>query len=169
MKVNTIIFSSLILLLLLNVTYALKCQENTIDNCIKCGTGENSDKCSSCQEKYFLALDGEVCIKCDDAYYGMAGCSGTCTLMKEKSNVKCQEGSCKTGYYELTPGYCAICSLTDQNCIECEYLKDKNEFKCKKCNDYYFPNEDGICEKCKAENCKKCSRKNIANNLRKTR
>ena len=161
MKLNTIILPYLILLLLLIESYALKCQENTIENCIECGTGENSDKCSVCQEKYFLALDGEVCIKCDDAYYGMVGCSGTCTLIKENANVKCQENSCKEGYYELTSGYCAICSLTDGNCIECEYLKDKNEFMCKKCNDYYYPNEDGICEKCKAEKCKKCSNKDF--------
>ena len=161
MKVNTIIFSFLILLFLLIISYALKCQENTIENCIECGTGENSDKCSVCQEKYFLALNGEVCIKCDDSYYGMVGCSGTCTLIKENANVKCQEDSCKTGYYELAPGYCAICSLTDQNCIECEYLKDKNEFKCQKCKDYYFPNEDGICEECQSEKCKKCSNKDF--------
>ena len=146
---------------LLIISYTLKCQENEIENCIKCETGDNSDKCSICQEKYFLALNGEVCIKCDDPHYGMVGCSGTCILMKENSNVKCQEDSCKTGFYELTPGYCAICSLTDPNCNECQYLKNINEFKCLKCRDYYFPNEDGICERCEMENCKKCSNKNF--------
>ena len=68
--------------------------------------------------------------------------------MKENSKVKYQENSCKLGYYELTPGYCWICSLIAQNCIECQCSKNISEFKCLKCNDYYFPNEEGICERC---------------------
>ena len=141
--------------------FALKCQENEIENCIECKTGDNSDKCSLCEVKYFLALDGEVCIKCDDSYYGMVGCAGSCTFMKELSNVKCQEDSCKTGYYEIVPGYCSICSLIDENCLECDYLKTNSEFKCKKCKEHYFPNNDGLCELCEEEDCLKCSDKNF--------
>ena len=150
-----------IFICLLSMQLALKCQENEIENCIECKTGDNSDKCSLCEVKYFLALDGEVCIKCDDSYYGMVGCAGSCTFMKELSNVKCQEDSCKTGYYEIVPGYCSICSLIDENCLECDYLKTNSEFKCKKCKEHYFPNNDGLCELCEEEDCLKCSDKNF--------
>ena len=146
---------------LLSLKLALKCQENEIENCIKCETGENSDKCALCEDKYFLALNGEVCIKCDDDNYGMVGCSGSCTFMKELSNVKCQEDSCKTGYYEIVPGYCSICSLIEENCLECDYLKTNSEFKCKKCKDHYFPNNDGLCELCEEEDCLKCTDQNF--------
>ena len=161
MKDNNIYFVYIILLYLLALSYNLKCKDNEIENCIQCETGENSDKCLVCQDKYFLALNGEVCIKCDDSYYGMVGCSGTCTLIKENSNVKCQEDSCKIGYYEIKPGYCSICSLTDPNCKECIYLKDKSEFKCLKCNEFYFKNENGLCEKREQDNCKNYSNKNF--------
>ena len=30
-------------------------QENEIENCIECETGDDSDKCSRCEDKYFLA------------------------------------------------------------------------------------------------------------------
>ena len=45
MKKENIIFSCLILFHLLIISYTLKCQENEIENCIKCETGDNSDKC----------------------------------------------------------------------------------------------------------------------------
>ena len=156
-----ICFIYLILLYQLTLSNCLKCQNNEIENCLKCETGENSDKCLVCEDKYFLALNGEICIKCDDAKNGMVGCSGTCTLIKEKLILKCQENSCKPGYYELTPGLCSICSLVDANCLECQYLNDKSEFTCLKCEDYFFPNEEGICERCEIDNCKKCLNKNF--------
>ena len=141
-------------------SYCLSCKENEIENCIECGTGVDADKCKSCEEKYFLALKGEKCIKCDDTYYGMVGCNGTCTFMKDISNVKCQDNSCKSGYYELTPGYCAICSLTDQNCLDCSYSIEKQEFRCLECKDDYFVDKNGLCQKC-GDNCKKCTNENF--------
>ena len=138
MKNNKIFFILLLLLFCLSPSNCLKCKENEIENCLKCETNQNSDKCSLCEDKSFLALNGEVCIKCDDPYNGMIGCSGTCTFDEENLSLLCQENSCKQGYYELIPGYCAICSLSVENCLECEYSKEKNEFKCLKCEDEYL-------------------------------
>ena len=53
------------------------------------------------------------------------------------------------------------CSLIDENCLECDYLKTNSEFKCKKCKEHYFPNNDGLCELWEEEDCLKCSDKNF--------
>ena len=44
---------------LLSIFYSaisLKCGENEIEGCKKCGTGENSTKCSLCEDKIFFSF-----------------------------------------------------------------------------------------------------------------
>ena len=46
-------------LTLLSIFYSaisLKCGENEIEGCKKCGTGENSTKCSLCEDKIFFSF-----------------------------------------------------------------------------------------------------------------
>ena len=143
------------------IVVSLKCGENEIEGCSLCDSGINSSKCKTCSEKYFLALEGEKCIKCDDSLFGMSGCDGNCEIVKSEKNVKCEEKKCKEGFYEIYPGTCAICSFLSSNCIKCSYEKDddsnEKEFKCLECGNYYYPAIDGtICEYCDLRHCTKC-------------
>ena len=63
---------------LLNQSQALKCDEETIDHCTKCGTGQNSDSCSTCDNKYFQFFNNLLCLPCNDPTYGQIGCEGNC-------------------------------------------------------------------------------------------
>ena len=143
------------------IVVSLKCGENEIEGCSLCDSGKNSSKCKTCSEKYFSALEGEKCIKCDDSLFGMSGCDGNCEIVKSEKNVKCEEKKCKEGFYEIYPGTCAICSFLSSNCIKCSYEKDddsnEKEFKCLECGNYYYPAIDGtICEYCDLRHCTKC-------------
>ena len=156
-------------LIILSIFYSaisLKCGENEIEGCNKCGTGENSTKCSLCEDKYFLVLDGEKCIRCDDELLAMAGCGGNCQMIKSEKNVLCQENSCKEGYYEIYPGTCAICSFLFYGCGKCSYTNEK--FNCLECQeeDHYISNKYNICKYCHLNGCKKCLNENACEECR---
>ena len=138
-----ILLNNLLLLIeICSYVNSLKCGENEIEGCIKCSSDYNSNKCELCKDKYTLVLDGANCLKCDDELFGLKGCSGNCELNKSDRLVKCQENSCKEGFYEIYPGYCAICSFLSNHCIKCSYLNDTQTeekiFKCLECEDYYY-------------------------------
>ena len=84
-----VIFNSL-----LNSSQALKCEEETIDHYTKCDTGENSDSCSSCENKYFQFFTNLLCIPCDDPEFGQVGYKGNCNANDyvNTRNVLCEEG-----------------------------------------------------------------------------
>lgn len=155
------VIKCLILLSMLYSAISLKCGENEIEGCNRCGTGENSTKCSLCEDKYFLVLDGEKCIRCDDKLLAMAGCDGNCQMIKSEKNVLCQENSCKDGYYEIYPGTCAVCSFLFFGCSKCSYTNDI--FNCLKCESkyYYVSTLDNQCKYCGLSGCKKCLNENF--------
>ena len=155
------VIKCLILLSVLYSAISLKCGENEIEGCNRCGTGENSTKCSLCEDKYFLVLDGEKCIRCDDKLLAMAGCAGNCQMIKSEKNVLCQENSCKDGYYEIYPGTCAVCSFLFFGCSKCSYTNDI--FNCLECesNYYYVSTLDNQCKYCGLSGCKKCLNENF--------
>ena len=123
---------------------SLKCGFNEIEGCSKCQEDNNSNKCLLCEDGYTLVLDGANCLKCDDELLGSKGCSGNCQLDKSNRLVKCEENSCKEGFYEISPGYCAICSFLSNHCLKCSYsyLDDNQEeekvFKCLECEPHYY-------------------------------
>ena len=155
-----ILFKIFIFIFIIFAINSLDCDGNDLEGCIQCGTGLDSDKCSICENKYFKAFNGEKCIKCNDPNYGMEGCTGSCTLIESAKNVKCQENSCKSGFYEITPGYCSKCSLIVSHCKDCSYLDESGNgqktFKCLDCDDHYYFDENGLCQYCYLQNCKKC-------------
>ena len=163
MKVNLLLVLILINFLL-NPSQALKCSEETIDHCTQCDTGENSDTCSSCENKYFQFFNNLLCLPCNDPTFGQIGCEGNCegTNYIKTRNVLCEEGGCKEGYYYMN-GICTQCSEVSPGCSNCTYnvkLNNENEkekFVCNKClSDEYRLNENGLCEKCYLANCEKC-------------
>ncbi len=155
----------IILFFLISNVLPLKCGENEIDNCLQCGEGENSSKCSLCEDKYFLVLGGEKCISCNDEYLGQIGCDGNCHLMKSERNIFCDK--CKEEYYyEMSEGICASCSYFFENCLKCSYSSENGEnnekvFKCLECDESFYLNEaQDKCVICDY-NCKKCLNENI--------
>ena len=151
-----------IFLLSIYLALSLKCGENEITGCKECGTGVNSQRCKTCENKYFLALEGEVCVRCNDSLLGMTGCDGNCEMIKSERNVKCEENKCKEGFYEISPGACSICSLLSPYCTKCSYSniagQEEKEFECLECdsNYYYLSPIDNTCKYCNLPNCNKC-------------
>ena len=146
---------------LLHIVNSLKCGTNEIEACIECDS-QDTTRCKKCEDKYFLVLEGERCIKCDDPVLGMSGCDGNCEMIKSERNVKCEENKCKEGYYELYPGTCAICSFLFEECTKCSYeyndtQSQEKEFKCLDCSNYYYLSSDGNeCKYCYLDYCDKC-------------
>ena len=146
---------------MLNQSQALKCDEETIDHCTKCGTGQNSDSCSTCDNKYFQFFNNLLCLPCNDPTYGQIGCEGNCdgTNYAKSKNVLCEEGGCKEGYYYMN-GICTSCSLGSPGCAKCTHNvtlnKENEKFICNECLSGYRLTEEGIYEKCYLENCEKC-------------
>ena len=157
----------LIILFLSNVIFvcneASKCGGEVIDHCIKCNSGESSDSCLTCENKYFLFFNDLLCLPCDDSIYGQIGCKGNCdgTDYLETRNIFCDEGQCKEGFYYLN-GICTNCSKESTGCSKCTYeIKEnstKGNFICEECeSNEYKLNEFGMCEHCQLmENCVNC-------------
>ena len=151
----------IILLLAFYFVLSLKCGENEIEGCSECDSGINSSKCKTCENKYFLVLEGERCVKCDDPLLAMKGCGGNCEMIKSERNVKCEENKCKEGFYEISPGICSVCSFLYSSCNKCSFLKpdgkEEKEFKCLECeNNYYLSTTDNTCKYCYLYDCHKC-------------
>ena len=141
---------------LLNPSHSLKCAEETIDHCNKCDTGENSDSCSICEDKYFQFFNNLLCLPCNDSTYGQIGCIGKCsgTNYIETRNVLCEEDGCKEGYYYMN-GICTKCSIGSKGCSTCT-MENKGSFVCKECLNNYRLTEEGVCKKCSFPNCENC-------------
>ena len=153
-KINIIKYFSLIIFF--NKILSRTCGKNEIEFCQQCGTGENVNKCSLCENNYFLFFGGEICIKCDDKVFGMEGCGGNCEYNEATKTLECQENSCKTNYYESSTGKCESCNSYDNSCKKCSYNEDT--FTCLECEDYYYLYTGGICRKCSVNlECKKCT------------
>lgn len=157
MKAN-ILLPLLLFCAFLNSIQALTCDGKTIDHCIKCDTGENSDSCSTCDSGYFQFFNNLLCMKCNDPIYGQIGCEGNCdgTNYLEARNVICEKDGCKEGYYNID-GFCLTCSEVSPGCSKCSYEETvKGNFSCTKClnDDYYLSN--GECKDCSLPYCKKC-------------
>ena len=163
-KIIILIFT---IILLSHQALAMSCDENEIENCKICGEGDNSGRCETCDDKYFLVLNGEKCVACDDEYLGQIGCDGNCELRKSERNIFCHK--CKEDYYyEIDEGTCAPCSFLFDNCLKCSYLSNPEEngqkvFKCLECVEPYILYEDQCvicdpnCEKCQSESfCEIC-------------
>ena len=56
----------------------LQCEDDKIEHCTKCNTGDDSDSCSTCEEKFFPFFSDLLCYPCSDPLYGQEGCIGKC-------------------------------------------------------------------------------------------
>ena len=92
----------------------LKCDQQEIENCLQCGTGENSDTCAKCPETHFLFNHNLRCVPCNDTDLGDSGCEKNCVANFEtRYSVDCPEDSCYEGYFNIN-GKCMpiFCPLT---------------------------------------------------------
>ena len=163
------------LLICFNFSLAqIECSGNPIEHCDQCGSGNEADSCSLCEDKYFPILGGKLCIPCNDPILGNVACEGKCSpnlnYIQESKNlfepeeVKfsfCEEKGCKEGTFNEN-GTCRNCSEYDPGCSKCTYsYEDNNEkFTCLECktnDDYtYFLLNNGICDECYMDNCYTC-------------
>lgn len=162
------------LLFLLPFNLSLKCNYQTVSNCLSC----NQTGCAQCQPSF--TLSNNQCIKClangtqtsNTGCYlcsGSANCeiNGCFTGFYFSNNVcmpcpkalNCQNclsaetcQACLSGFY-LNNGLCFNCSLADIYCLECSYYNSQNT--CSKCKpEAYLIN--GACQKCSLSNCEQC-------------
>ena len=116
----------LLILLLSNLAFISdsesKCDDNLISHCSKCSTGEDSDTCATCDDKYFPFLSNLICLPCNDSLYGQIGCAGKCDGSDFMNDhfVSCEKGTCKEGFYDLN-GICTNCSMGSPGCKKCTY------------------------------------------------
>ena len=157
MKINFLLILVL-LISLSNSNQSSKCAEETIDHCTQCGTGENSDSCSTCENNYFQFFNNLLCLSCNDPTYGQIGCEGNCNNTYFRKNLQPFCEKCKEGYFYIN-GNCTSCSKVFQGCSKCDYERnqDKENFTCIKClNNEYTLTDEGFCEKCSFPNCDIC-------------
>ena len=108
--------SFLLIYILLDLLFiqslALKCGEEEIKNCKRCGEDDQVNTCEECEDKYFLFMNNLYCMPCADPYYGQDGCEGNCIpFIKVNSHyIECNENDCIDGYYNLN-GFCISCGL----------------------------------------------------------
>ena len=168
---NAKIFIVLISTFLFLKIYTLRCEEEEIENCLKCGTGENSNRCDQCEDNYFPFLFNYLCLPCDHMQYGDSGCLGKCYMNYNNNNydLTCDEFGCKEGFYSLDKKTCINCnSFNTANCAKCSNLPpdgktpaetDDRIFKCNECiNDSYRVDSNGKCRHCffYNRNCAQC-------------
>ena len=148
----------------------LQCEDEKIEYCTKCNTGDDSDSCSTCEDKYFPFFSDLLCYPCNDSLYGQEGCIGKCnsTNITYIRHALCEEGGCKEGFY-YRDGNCNNCSLWQNGCTKCTYKKEENRtygnIICQECESDYNLTEDGECQLCYSYNCEEC---HYENNYTKT-
>ena len=105
---------------------------------------------NQCESDHFFNKDLDIqgCYKCDDVSGGgQIGCNPKkgCSYIPADNHLYCN--SCKTGYF-LYDWQCLTCSKRDINCIECNFNKTEDKFRCNKCinNTFYVNNETGLCD-----------------------
>ena len=140
----------------------LQCEDEKIEHCTKCNTGDKSDSCSTCEDKYFPFFSDLLCYPCNDSLYGQEGCIGKCNSSNITYNrhALCEEGGCKEGFYYLN-GNCYNCSATQEGCKKCTYKKQENQtygnFICLECeSNNYKLTEYGKCQLCSDYGCEEC-------------
>ena len=146
----------------------MKCGDEVIENCHKCGTGDKKNTCAQCKDKHFPFFNDLFCIPCDDPLYGQVGCGGNCdaTNYLDTRNIICEKDGCKEGYYNLN-GFCIPCSTGSPECKRCSVTLNENneeEFKCLECinNNYYLDPNDGKCYSYGCYSyCRKCNYTNF--------
>ena len=118
----------------------------------------------------FFTPDGKKCFLCNNQYFGMPGCKGSCTFSNKRKNViECEEGKCKDGYLETEKGLCEPCFIVNEGCKSCYYdsqypdnfsgFRRKRRFICKECEEGYILSNDGWCYHCRDlgfKNCERC-------------
>ena len=144
------------------LTKELQCEDEKIEHCTKCNTGNDSDSCSSCEDKYFPFFNNLLCYPCNDSLFGQEGCIGKCnsTNITSIGHALCEEGGCKEGYYNQN-GYCFNCSISLDGCKKCTYKKNENIAYgyaiCQECeNSDYKLTKEGTCELCYSNGCEEC-------------
>ena len=144
-----------LLYIFIDKSYALKCGEQEIKNCLECGNGDKLDTCMKCEEKYFLFFHNLTCLACDDANYGQIGWGGNCDGSRYITDgvVYCDK-DCKEGYYNIE-GICYKCS---EVCPGCKKCKNDDKFICEECinNEYNLDKNFSLCVHCSLPNCIKC-------------
>ena len=160
------------LLICFNISLAqIECSGNPIQHCTKCGSGNKTDSCSLCEDKYFPILGGKLCIPCNDPIFGSVGCEGKCSpnlnyIQEFKSHIIpkfsfCEEKGCKEGTFNKN-GTCRNCSDYNQGCSKCTFSYENNneKFACLECKTYddytYFLLNNGFCNECYMDNCDMC-------------
>ena len=98
----------------------MKCGDEVIENCHKCGTDDKKNTCAQCKDKHFPFFNDLFCIPCDDPLYCQVGCGGNCdaTNYLDTRNIICEKNGCKEGYYNLN-GFCIPCSTGSPDCKSC--------------------------------------------------
>ena len=144
------------------LTKELQCEDENIEHCTKCNTGDDSDSCSSCEDKYFPFFNNLLCYPCNDSLYGQEGCIGKCnsTNITYARHALCEEGGCKEGFY-YQDGNCYNCSMRLNGCKKCTYEKLENRtygnVQCQECeNSDYYLTKDGRCQLCYSYGCEEC-------------
>ena len=138
------------------------CGRNEIAHCIECDI--EHEKCTKCENKYFVLFAGLKCISCNDELYGQISCEGNCdgSRYNELKTVLCDE--CKEGYYSIN-GICYQCSVGSENCNKCSYEapqgSNQKKFKCLECvgglnGQYRVSSSDDKCYTCQKPNCTEC-------------
>ena len=104
---------------------------------------------NQCASDYFFNYDEDIrgCYKCDDeSGGGQIGCNPKkgCSYIAADDHIYCN--SCKTGYFRYD-WQCLNCSKRDCNCMECDYNKTEDKFKCNKCiSNIFYINETDLCD-----------------------
>ena len=144
----------------------VECDGNVINHCSKCKTGDDSDTCTICDDKYFLFFNDLLCIPCNDPTYGQIACEGNCdgSNFVDARLPFCEKGGCAEGYYNLN-GICTECSVGSPWCKKCTYEAQENEtdgqFICLECeSSEYGINSYGVCELCAIYGCEQCHYEN---------
>ena len=144
-----------------SISDVLKCGDQQIKDCEKCGSGDASNTCIQCKDKHFLFFHNYYCLPCDDPLYGQTGCGGNCdgSRYNETRNVLCNENNCKEGYYNLN-GICYSCSDGSYGCKKCiiELEDNVKKYKCLECinNEFRLNANSNRCYHCSKSYCNKC-------------
>ena len=165
MNKTSLIFLFITLNFLLVEAFTRTCGEEEIDNCLQCGTGENSDSCAKCDNAHFPLLENLLCLPCDDPIYNQAGCEGECDSSSYSNSGFAYCNNCKDGYYNVE-GLCHKCDENAPGCKNCTYDNEAepgvSPFKCLQClneEEYILDSQMG-CIKCNdyvdVWHCKKC-------------
>ena len=144
----------------------LTCNEEQIENCLECGTGELNDTCAKCENNYFPFLFNYLCLPCDHMTYGDSGCQGNCYI-DDSLDLTCDEFGCKEGFYSIDKKTCVNCnSFNSLYCAKCSNLPpegktaletDQRIFQCNECiSNQYRIQSDGKCRLCRIRNCASC-------------